>query len=152
MLEVNVSTYIDAPAALVYAVLTDFAGAPRFMSKISRSDILDGKKMAVGTRVRQTRTLSGREITCTYRVTALDVAQQVAIETEASGVFCKIGWRLTPDGRGTTIATRILAEPKTTAARTVMMLGLGLRGAVERATEAEMVEVRAECERRKALA
>lgn len=81
-MKLYVAREIAAPIQLVWDTVTDLSRAPQTLSGVERIERLDdGDRFAVGTRWRETRTMSGRETTEEMLVTAIDPPLRYTVVT-----------------------------------------------------------------------
>jgi carbon monoxide dehydrogenase subunit G len=91
-----------APAAAIWAVITDLAGSPDTISGITSLERLDsGSGFAVGTRWRETRVMFGRSATEEMTVVALDPGRSYTTEAVNRGVRYTSQMAVEPTGANT---------------------------------------------------
>ena len=122
MIACSIEKRIAAPAADVFAKLTDLASASETISAIRRIEILTDGPVTVGTRFRETRVMFGREATEEMEISALDPPRRFALRAESCGCRFQSEFRLEPAGGGTRVVMVIESEPLTFVARVLSVL------------------------------
>lgn len=103
MWSIRVSRHVEAPAAVVWQVITDLEGMAGLLPDIVRLERLSDDGPGTyrrGTRWRETRRMFGREATETMEVTAVDPERRTDIVAEHGDVRYDTGFDLTPAGNG----------------------------------------------------
>lgn len=103
MWSTQVSRHVEAPAAVVWEVLTDLEGMARHLPGILRLERLSDDGPGTyrrGTRWRETRRMFGREASEVMEVAAVDPQRRTDIVAEHDGVRYDTGFDLTPAGNG----------------------------------------------------
>lgn len=103
MWSTQVSRHVEAPADVVWEVLTDLEGMARHLPDIIALERLsdDGPgTYQPGTRWRETRRMFGHEATEEMEVASADPPRRTDIVAEAGGVHYDTGFELTPAGNG----------------------------------------------------
>lgn len=103
MWSTQVSRHVEAPAAVVWEVLTDLEGMARHLPGILRLERLSDDGPGAyqrGTRWRETRRMFGREASEVMEVAAVDPERRTDIVAEHDGVRYDTGFDLTPAGNG----------------------------------------------------
>jgi hypothetical protein len=106
----------------VFALASDFAGAPSRVRGIVRVEMLCSGPVGVGTRFRETRVCFGREATEEMEVVELDPPRRYALACESCGCRFLSELRFTPRGSGTALEMAIRCEPQTWVARIMSVL------------------------------
>jgi uncharacterized protein YndB with AHSA1/START domain len=99
--ELTVSRVVRAPAAAVWAVVTDLEHAPETLRGVTRVEIHEGAAYDVGTRWTETRRMLGKEESQTMEVTASDPPRSTTVEARAAGVDYRTVFTLEPAEEGT---------------------------------------------------
>ncbi len=84
--ELSVKRLVRAPRRRVWSALTDVDRAPEIYRSIVRTERLEGRGFAVGTRWRETRRVFGKEETQTLEVAAADRYRTATVTTRSVGV------------------------------------------------------------------
>lgn len=144
MAMLTVSKDVDAPAATVWAIITDLAGAPDRLSSVSAVDVLEGPEFGVGTRWRETRTMFGRTATEEMTVSAVDPGRSYTTEADSHGAHYTSGMSVTPTAAGCRLTMTFDGRPKGRVAK-VMAATLGrlLAGQTRKAMARDLDEIAA---------
>lgn len=138
---------IDAPPDRVFEVASDFAGAPRRISAITRVEMLTEGPVRVGTRFRETRTMFGREATEEMTVTEFDAGHRYVLGCENHGTRYRSEVRVAPHGEGqSTIVMTFEARPLTMIARVLGVLTKPMVKKVVQACEKDLDDLKAAVE------
>ena len=117
---------IQAPAEVVFAAASDFAGAAGRIGAIERVEMLTDGPVGVGTRFRETRRMRGREASETMEVTLFEPPRRYVLLAESHGCRYESGLSFTPagtpEGSATTVAMHFAAEPLTLPAKILAFL------------------------------
>ena len=112
--------HIDAPREDVFAKLTDFRNAAANVRSIVRLDVLtEGPvgPVTLGTRLRETRVVSGREATEEMELTRFEPPRGYALTAESCGCRYVTHFDPTPGGGGTDVWLTFEATPLTLGAK-----------------------------------
>ncbi len=109
MIRIEVAVEIACPAQKVFAALTDLDQLPEWQSSAISSKP-DGP-LAVGARVREQRSMMGREIDNELEVTAYDPPQRFALEGRSGAIPLSIDHELVEEDGKTVLHVRAQAEP-----------------------------------------
>src|SRR5262245_45662259 len=77
MPRITVTEQVQAPPEVVFALATDFAGAPGRIKGITKMEVLTPAPVGIGTRFRETRVMFGKEATEEMTVTAFEPPHRV---------------------------------------------------------------------------
>lgn len=103
--QVRLTQHVDAPAAAVWAVLTDLAAADRTLSGVDSVEILTDGPYAVGTRWRETRTMFGRSASEEMEVAEVEEMRRTVVVAQNGGVAYRTVFELTEKpGSGTDLS------------------------------------------------
>lgn len=100
--EIEATHAVQAPAAVVWAVVTDLEGSPEVLSAVEaveaveRLDDLTG--FQVGTRWRETRTMFGKQATDMMEVTEIDPGHRSTVVAESGSTTYTSTITVTPSG------------------------------------------------------
>lgn len=144
MAMLTVSRDVDAPAATVWAIITDLAGAPERLSSVIAVDVLEGPEFRVGTRWRETRTMFGRTATEEMTVSAVEPGRSYTTEADSHNAHYTSAMSVTPTGAGCRLTMTFEGQPHGFAAR-VMAVTLGwlLAGQTRKAMARDLDEIAA---------
>jgi carbon monoxide dehydrogenase subunit G len=85
----------------VFEVLSNPTNATQFLDNITESRQLTDGPIAVGTKFRETRVVSGKEATADLVVSDYEPNTHIGISTEAEGIKVAYHYRLAPENGGT---------------------------------------------------
>lgn len=103
MWSIEVSRHVEAPAVVVWEVLTDLEGMARHLPDIIELERLSDDGPGTyqrGTRWRETRKMFGHEATEVMEVASVDPPRRTDIVAEQGGYRYDTGFGLTPAGNG----------------------------------------------------
>lgn len=103
MWSTQAARHVQAPAVVVWQVITDLEGMARHLPGILRLERLSDDGPGTyrrGTRWRETRRMFGREASEVMEVAAVDPERRTDIVAEHGGVRYETGFDLTPAGNG----------------------------------------------------
>ena len=109
MVRIELTVEIECPAQKVFAALTDLEHLPDWQSS-AVSAKPDGP-LAVGTRIREQRTLMGRVLDNELEVTAYDPPRRFTLEGRSGSVPLSIDHELVEDDGKTVLHVQGKAEP-----------------------------------------
>ena len=109
MVRIELSVEIACPAQKVFDALTDLEQLPEWQSSAVSSEA-DGQ-LAVGARVREHRSMMGREIDNELEVTAYDPPRRFALEGRSGAIRLSIDHELVEEDGKTVLQVRAQAEP-----------------------------------------
>ena len=100
-MEMTCSRKINAPAATVWALITDLESFPENVGGIDSVKRLDdGSGFGLGTQWRETRTLFGRTATEDMWVTEIDPGRTYVVEANSHGTEYRTSHDVEPQGDG----------------------------------------------------
>lgn len=142
------ATEVAAPIDRVFAVFTDFARAPEYVTAIRRLEILDDAAVRAGMRFRETRVLYGRQATEELELTVFEPPTRYVVEARSHGAHFLSEFRFAAlDARTTRVTVRFEATPITFLARLFGFLsGLMMKG-VREALEGDVADLKRVAER-----
>ena len=99
----KLSELIDHSPDRVFAFMTDSANAPRISSSVKEQVKLTDGPLGVGTRLRETRLMQGKEAQAELEVFAYKPPESFGVSNEQEGFKVTYQYTLTPDKDGTRI-------------------------------------------------
>ena len=101
MSTVAVTRLIEAPVVAVWRVFTDLAGRGRWLSAVTRVEVLTPGPFGAGTRWRETRGMAdGGEITEEFRVEECTVPERFVVASPGIGADYRMTYSFVPIVRG----------------------------------------------------
>lgn len=98
---------IAATPERLFALATDFDNLPRIMSAIRRVDVLSPGPVGVGTKIRETRVMFGREAAEEMTITTFDPPHVYVLECTNHGCRYRAEMRFLPAAGGEASATDV---------------------------------------------
>jgi carbon monoxide dehydrogenase subunit G len=147
-MKIEVETEIAAPAAVVYATVSDLARWQDFMRGIERLELLTEGPVGVGTKFRETRTMFGRSATEEMTVARLEPPRRFDLTAESHGTRYLAVHEVVPAADGARLRLVFEGTAVTLSAKLGMLLGLLFKGAVRKQLQSDLADIKAEAERR----
>ncbi len=150
MPQIEISRTINAPAAQVWATVTDLEGAADVISGIESLEILEGGgTFDVGTRWRETRTLFGKQATEEMHVTAIDPGRSYSVKADSHGTVYLSSFIISPvDDRTSRLEMTFDAEAQSTFGKLMAnTIGRLFLGATKKALVRDLDDIAAAAER-----
>ena len=98
---IDISQDVAAPAAVVWALITDIENSPDVISGIDSVQRLDdNEEFGVGTRWRETRTMFGKSASEEMTVTAVEAGRSYTTEAQHGKAHYTSSLRVEPKGEG----------------------------------------------------
>jgi len=94
---------IAAPAEKVFALLSDPARIRTWVPEIQELEVIGGGPVRQGARLRERRTVMGRQGTTELEVRSYDPPRRYVVANSTSGIETIYDYRLTPDGDDTDV-------------------------------------------------
>lgn len=85
MTRIATETTIAAPPEVVFGLLTDFGSVSKILPGMKESVVLTPGPIAPGSRIRETRTVKGRDRTAEYVVSRVEPGRRFWMEVEQKG-------------------------------------------------------------------
>ncbi|HYT77485.1 MAG TPA: SRPBCC family protein [Vicinamibacterales bacterium] len=95
------SIHIDRDPQAVWAYMMDFSQAPRWRNLVRRIDVLTPGPLRVGSELRITVDVQGRQKQATSEIWAFEPARRFGMRNTEQNVTGVFGYTLEPDGSGT---------------------------------------------------
>jgi carbon monoxide dehydrogenase subunit G len=149
MKSVAVGVRIDAPARRVWEVCSDIAHAADTIPDITKIEFLGESRQGVGTRWRETRLMSGREVTEVLEIAEWHPPESYVVVARHHGHEFRAVVRVASDGTWARLEYDFGARPLTFVGRVAgALLGPLTRGSLVRALTAELAAIKRRCEAR----
>ena len=97
------SEWVEASPRTVFAALTDFENGDKSSNDIVSAEKITRGRVGLGTRVRETRRINGRQATAVIEVSAFEQGRSYSAESRAMGMTCAYHYALTEEYDGTRI-------------------------------------------------
>lgn len=152
-MQIELTRDIAAPAAQVWQVITDLAGAPEVLSTVVSVEVLAGPDpMEVGTRWRETRVMFGREATEEMIVSGMGPGRWYTATAQSHGAAYRSTFVVVPLGdRASRVISRFSATPTSGASGVLAAtLGRAMRRSTVKALQVDLDEIARAAEARAA--
>lgn len=133
---------IDAPPERVFEFFSDVAAAPERIDGITSVEVLTDGPVGVGTRFRESRVMFGKEHTETLEFVAFDPPRSYGVDCESSGVLFVSRFTFEPDGAGTRVTMDMRSKSLTLKARLMTPMMLLCAGAVKKAMQQDLADIK----------
>lgn len=122
MPKISVSQQFDCPPERAFAAVTDFPYLANYIGGIERIDMLTDGPVGLGTRVRETRTMYGREASEEMEITGWEPPHRAVIEAHSHGAHYTSTYTFTPKNGGTNVRLVFDARPQSLGAHLMAFL------------------------------
>ncbi|MBT8484344.1 MAG: hypothetical protein HKO59_07400 [Phycisphaerales bacterium] len=147
---ITVRRRINAPAAEVFAAVSDFEHAADRITGIERVEMLTDGPTGVGTRFRETRIMMKREASEVMEVTAFEPGRSYTLEAASCGNLYRTTVGCEPVETGVTGVTDVVMEmtytPQTFAAKCMSLAAPLLGGVMRKCLERDLDDLQADLE------
>lgn len=148
MAEYRLSKHVNAPPGIVFAVATDVENWSNSICGIERVELLTPGPVGVGSRIRETRKMFGRESVEELEFTAFEPPKRYVLSANSCGVRFESEHRFVPDISGTLVELAIRMQPLTIFAKLFAPIGKLMMGGMKKALEADLDDLKAAAESR----
>ncbi len=149
MPKISISEHFAVPPERAFAALTDFANLAGVISGIQRIEVITPGPVGLGTRIRETRTMYGREATEEMQVTEWEPPHAFTLEAHSHGAHYVTRHTLVPKDGGTQVSLEFDAMPKTLGARILAVLMRRMVKSVRVLLEKDLQEAKAAAEKQR---
>lgn len=111
MADVSHAVTVPAPPEDVFPWMLEADKVPLWVDGVSAYEVVGGGAPALGSRLRQTLTVSGLTMTAESRVVAYDAPRLAATEVETNGMEVRIEYRVEPHAEGCRVTQSIAVRP-----------------------------------------
>jgi hypothetical protein len=134
--------HIAAPPDVVFALASDFAGAPGRIKGIVKVEILTPGPVGVGTRFRETRVMFGKEAPEEMELATFDPGKSYELPGQSCGAEYRSTFRFVPDGGGTRLELEFHARAVTFFAKLMTPLSWLMKGMIKKCIEQDMDDLK----------
>jgi len=139
--------HVSAPPARLFALATDFAGAPQRIAGIKRLELLTPGPVGVGTKFRETRVMFGKEATETMEVVDFQPGRSYTLRAVNCGCEYRTTVSVAPAPGGSQITFDFNATALTFGAKVMgMLMGWLVKNACAKAVRQDLLELKAAAE------
>jgi carbon monoxide dehydrogenase subunit G len=147
MKPVTVTEAVNAPAAEVFAVMSDIPNAASFIPGIKKVEVVTPTPVGVGFTWRETRVMMGKEATETMTVTHFDPPRGYAVEAKSNGVHYHTMIQVSPESKNRTLITMTFrGVPLTFGAKVASLLAFMFTGVIRKCLREDLAAVKKRCE------
>lgn len=138
---------IAASPQRCFEVFTDIERLADIVPDITKMEKLTEGPVAVGTRIRCTRMMFGKEASETMEFVECEPAKRYQLEARSHGSHYVTTYSFQPDGDATLVDFDLRATPQSVGARLMSPLFVLMRGSMQKAMLREFDALQRECER-----
>lgn len=146
MPQLTLSETFRCPPERAFAAITDFAHAADFITGVLKMEILTDGGIGLGTRLRETRKMYGREATEEMEITGWDPPRSVTIEARSHGAHYLTTYTVTPTAEGAEVRLDFEARPLTLGAKILSVVFRRAILSVRNMLASDLAEVRSHAE------
>jgi len=148
MKPIRVSRDVNAPASVVWGIITDLEGSVETISGIEKVEILAGDSFGVGTSWRETRTMFGKKATEEMTVTEVTEGESYVVIARPDGANYRTVMSILSTGEtACTVSMEFGANPKGTMTRFMgATMGKMFEGATKKALQRDLDDIAAVAE------
>lgn len=139
MADVSHAVTVPAPPEDVFPWMLEADKVPLWVDGVSAYEVVGGGEPALGSRLRQTLTVSGFTMTAESRVVAYEAPRLAATEAETNGMEVRIEYRVEPVADGSRVTQTIAVRPKGLKAK---MIAPMVRGQMDAKLPADLERLR----------
>jgi carbon monoxide dehydrogenase subunit G len=148
MPKITLTEQFAATPERAFAALTDFAALPGVISGIKKIELLTPGPAGLGTRIRETRTMYGREAVEEMQVTEWDPPRAYTLEARSHGAHYVTRHTFTARDGGTEVTLDFAATPQTFGAHIMAFMMRRMIKGVRSLLAKDLREAKAAAERR----
>lgn len=145
---ITVSRLFESSPEIAFDVVSDFPNAANFVDGIIKVEMLTPGPVALGTRVRETRIMMGREATEEMEVSIMDRPNQFVVEAFSHGTEYVTSYSMEPNENGTNVTLVFKATPKTFMSKILAALFSKMISTVADLMEKDLIQASIEAKRR----
>ena len=133
MAQFTLTKRIAAPPAAVFAVVADVERLPSRIPEIKSVELLTPGPVGVGTKIKETRVMFGKEASETFEVVEFDPGRRLTLVAVSCGAEYRCEHRFVPDAGGTVLELAIRTRALTLFAKLMTPLGWLMAGMMKKA-------------------
>ena len=148
MKPIRVSQEVNAPASVVWNIITDLEGSVETISSIEKVEVLAGDSFGVGTSWRETRTMFGKKATEEMTVTEVVEGESYVVIARPDSANYRTVMSILPTGEtACVVSMEFGANPKGTMTRFMgATMGKMFEGATKKALQRDLDDIAAVAE------
>lgn len=133
MAQFTLTRRIAAPPAAVFAVVADVERLPTHIPEIKKVELLTPGPVGVGTKIKETRVMFGKEASETFEVVEYDPGRRLTLLATSCGAEYLCEHRFIPDAGGTRLELEIRTRALTLFARLMAPVAWLMAGVMKKA-------------------
>jgi len=150
MPSVNVSRHFECDAETAFGAISDFPNAADYIDGIIKVEMLTEGPVGVGTRVKETRIMMGREATEEMEITVMDSPDTFVVEAFSHGTKYVSTYTVAPAEGGTDVSLNFHIAPKTFMAKVLAAVFSRMLPKMADLMEKDLIDASIEAKRRAA--
>lgn len=147
MSKLSISEHFKCTPDQAFTAVTDFPNAPNYISGIIKTEMLTEGPVGLNSRVRETRTMFGREATEEMEITLWHPPKQAVIEARSHGAHYVSTYTVEQEGSGSKVSMSFEATPQTLMAKIMNVVFSGMAKTMEKMMAKDMMEAKIHAER-----
>ncbi|MGJ8529241.1 SRPBCC family protein [Maritalea sp.] len=148
MPSLTVSQQFMSDQQTAFNVISDFPNAANYIDGILKVEMLTDGPVAVGSRVRETRIMMGREATEEMEVTQMDAPDTFVVKAFSRGTEYITTYTLEPAGDYTKVTLHFRATPKTFMSKVMAAVFSRMMPTIADLMQKDLIQASIEAERR----
>ena len=145
---ITISKHFECSPDIAFDVISDFPNAPEYIGGIKDVQMISDGPVAVGTKLKETRIMMGREASEIMEVTVMDKPSTFVVEAFNHGTEYVTKYTVEPEGEGSKVTLVFSGTPKTFMAKVMAALFSRMISTVADLMEKEMIDAAEEGKRR----
>lgn len=145
---ITVSQHFECDQNTAFDTISDFPNAADFVEGIIKVEMLTDGPVGVGTRVRETRIMMGRQATEEMEITQLTKPSKFVVEAFNHGTQYISTYSVEPDGDGTKVTWEFKVTPVTFMAKIMAGLFSRMFGNIADMLQKDLIASSVEAKRR----
>ena len=145
---ITVSQHFASNPQIAFDVISDFPNAADYIDGILKVEMLTDGPIAVGSRVRETRIMMGREATEEMEVTKMVAPNEFVVEAFSRGTEYITSYSLAPEPNGTKVTLVFKANPQTFMSKVMAAIFSRMMPTIADLMQKDLIQASFEAERR----
>lgn len=145
---ITISKHYNATPEIAFDTVSDFPNAAQFVDGIKEVEMLTDGPVAVGTKVKETRIMMGREASEVMEVTVMDRPSRFVVEAFSHGTEYVTSYEIEPEDDGSKVTLSFKATPQTIMSKILAALFSKMISTVADLMEKDLIQAGEEAERR----
>ncbi|GLQ18588.1 SRPBCC family protein [Maritalea porphyrae] len=145
---ITISKHYNASPEIAFDTVSDFPNAAQFVDGIKEVKMLTDGPVAIGTKVKETRIMMGREASEVMEVTVMDRPSRFVVEAFSHGTKYVTSYDIEPEDDGSKVMLTFKATPQTIISKILAALFSKMISTVADLMEKDLIQAGEEAERR----